>query len=216
MDFTNRPGRGAQNFWESFADEIRARVARELADGNDRARPEHISIFALGPIPLLLVLGKSIGNTISGDLFQRHRDTENWKWKLEDGNSLDYQTREVKGVDSNNVALVISLSGKVHEDEVYKVFEKKPDFYEISIESPNPGFLSHKSRLSKFRDVYRNLLSLIRDRHGEEAVIHLFPAIPAPVAVLCGRELLPKSDPKMIVYDNEKDQGGYLPILRIN
>jgi hypothetical protein len=216
MDFTNRPGRGGQNFWESFADEIKVRVDRELTDANDRARPEHISIFALGPIPLLIVLGQSIGNTISCDLFQRHRDTENWKWKLEDGNSLEYQTREFKGVDTNDVALVISLSGKVHEDEVYKVFENRPHFYEIFIESPNPGFLSQKSRLSKFRDIYRSLLSQIRDRHGVAAVMHLFPAIPAPVAVLCGRELLPKSDPKMIVYDHEKNQGGYVPILRIN
>jgi SMODS-associated and fused to various effectors sensor domain len=216
MDFTNRPGRGGPNFWESFADEIKIRIEKELAEANDRTRPEHISVFALGPIPLLIILGKCIGNSISGDLFQRHRDTENWKWKLEDGNNFEYQIRETKGVDTNNVALVISLSGKVHEDEVYRLFENRPHFYEILIESPNPGFLSQKSRLLTFREIYRSLLSQIRDRHGGGIIVHLFPAIPAPVAVLCGRELLPKSDPQMIIYDNEKDQGGYVPILKIN
>jgi len=40
--------------------------------------------------------------------------------------------------------------------------------------------------------------------------------VPAPIAVLCGRELLPKVDPSVTVYDHEKDQGGFVQILTIN
>ena len=39
--------------------------------------------------------------------------------------------------------------------------------------------------------------------------IDLFPAVPAPIAVLCGRELLPKVHPKLRVYDNDRDAGGF-------
>lgn len=46
--------------------------------------------------------------------------------------------------------------------------------------------------------------------------IHLFPAVPAPVAVLCGRELLPKVDPALLVYDSNKKTNGFQPILRVN
>lgn len=216
IDHTNRPGRGEANFWLSIANETVARVQRELEAGNDKLRPDHISVFALGPIPLLITLGHAIGNTISVDLFQRHRDTEDWKWKPEDGENFEYQLREsIKG-DTKDVAVILSLSGKVHEKEICEKFDTKPHVYELSIESPNPGFLGQQSKLKKFRSAYRNLLTQIRDRHGGDSVIHLFPAIPAPIAVLCGRELLPKSDPTMIVYDHEKDQGGFVEIFTIN
>ena len=46
--------------------------------------------------------------------------------------------------------------------------------------------------------------------------IHLFPAVPAPVAVFCGREILPKVDPKLVVYDFDKRQGGFTPIIEVN
>jgi len=216
MDYTNRPGRGKANFWESFSDEIIAQTQRELAPGNDRPRPNHISIFALGPIPVLMKLGHSIGNTISADLYQRHRDTEDWKWKPDNEDPFEYIVNQTNGASGKNIVIVLSLSGNIHADEVYKSFEEKPYLYEITIESPNLNFLNQQSRLKKFRDVYRKLLSQIRDVHGGDITIHLFPAIPAPIAVLCGRELLPKTDPKMIVYDHENSDGGFIKILDIN
>lgn len=216
LDFTNRPGRGEADFWTSFAVEIDKQIERDLADSNSRKRPTHISVFALGPMPLLMKLGNAIGNTIATDLYQRHRDTERWEWKPENDESFEYTIREELTTESKDVALVLSLSGKIHEEEVYKVFSEKPHLYEISVDSPTPGFLSKKSRLEKFRIKYRELLSQIRERHGEDVNIHLFPAVPAPIAVLCGRELLPKVDPSVVIYDHEKDQGGFTQILTIN
>lgn len=216
IDLTNRAGRGEESFWTSCADDIVRQISRELSEGNDRACPNHISIFALGPMPLLMKLGNAVGNTISTDLYQRHRDTEDWHWKPESNELFEYNSREVLEPEGDDVAVVLSLSGKIHEEEVYKVFSKKPHLYEISIDSPTPGFLTEKSRLKKFKERYRELLSLIRDRHGKDVKIHLFPAVPAPIAVLCGKELLPKSDPSVVVYDNEKDKGGFIQILTIN
>lgn len=219
LDFTNRPGRGEENFWMSFAEEIKKQIERDLAESNSRKRPAHISMFVLGPIPLLMKLGNAVGNTISADIYQHHRDTESWEWKPENEEPFEYTVRESiepDSKDSKDVAVVLSLSGKIHEDEVYKVFPQKPHLYEISYESPNTEFLSQKSRLQKFRVKYRELLSKIRERHGEHTRIHLFPAVPAPIAVLCGRELLPKVDPSIIVYDHEKDKKGFIQILTIN
>lgn len=215
LDFSNRPGKGDESFWKSFATEISQQVERELRQGNERSRPAHLSIFALGPIPLLIQLGYAIGNTIQADLYQRHRDTEDWLWKADTGEQFEYKLNEMLG-EGQDIAVALSLSGKVHPEEVYKNFTIKPSLYEISIDSPNPGFLTERSRLEKFRVAYRELISRIREKHGGDCTIHLFPAIPAPIAVLCGRELLPKSDPKILVYDNDKDAGGFVPILAIN
>jgi hypothetical protein len=64
--------------------------------------------------------------------------------------------------------------------------------------------------------VYEEARSLIRRDHAGLKTLHLFPAVPAPVAVLCGRELLPKVDPALIVYDRDKSNGGFQKILAVN
>ncbi len=216
LDNTNRPGRGEPEYWSVFAKEIKDNVEKELRAGNTLARPDHLSIFALGPIPLLMQLGNAIGNAISADLYQRHRDSENWKWKEENDSPFDFAVSEKLVENSKHVVLVLSLSGKIGLHEVYNHFEETPHLYEISIDQPNPGFLTQESHLQKFKFQYRSLLSNIREKHGEDIQIHLFPAIPAPIAVLCGRELLPKVDPPCIVYDYESEQGGFIRTIQIN
>ena len=58
----------------------------------------------------------------------------------------------------------------------------------------------------------------IKANHGNISAISLFPAVPAPIAVLCGRELLPKVDPELWVYDNNKrkENKGFNLILKVN
>jgi hypothetical protein len=36
------------------------------------------------------------------------------------------------------------------------------------------------------------------------------------VAVLCGRELLPKIDPVLLVYDNDRRKGGFNLTMKVN
>jgi hypothetical protein len=216
IDFTNRPGRGEANYWDSLISDISLQINRELTAGHDRPRPDHISIFALGPIPALVKVGYDVGNAIAADIFQFHRDTNDWKWKDETDEKFEYSLDEKLVGNSKHVALVLSLSGKIHQDEVNKIFEEAPDLYEISFNNPNPAFLRQRKHLQSFRNLYRGLLTKIREKYSKEVVIHLFPAIPAPIAVLCGRELLPKSDPTIIIYDHEKEQGGFIKTITIN
>ncbi len=62
---------------------------------------------------------------------------------------------------------------------------------------------------------------VIRERghsvgRGSTDELDLFPAVPAPVAVLCGRETLPKIHPALRVYDYDKTQGGFTYQLTVN
>ena len=64
--------------------------------------------------------------------------------------------------------------------------------------------------------LYQQALGEIRAAHGQVATIDLFPAVPAPVAVACGRGLLPKVSPALRVFDYEKGRGGFNPVLEVN
>jgi len=216
FDFTQKAGGGDEAFWQEFTREINDQVHHAFRNSNDDQRYEHLSVFALAPIPALIYFGNQIGNIITVDLFQKHRDTDDWKWKPEPEHDVfDYHYIKGDIIEGTEVALVLSLSGKIATEEYKHIIGDIP-IYEIEIEDATPEFLKYKSRLHKFRDLYRKVLNDIKINHGSKCVIHLFPAIPAPIAVLCGKELLPKSDPSILVYDNDKAKGGFTPILKVN
>lgn len=204
-----------QGFYKTAVEEIKKQVHSFLTVGNDERKIQHLSIFALGPIPLLIQLGHVISNSIPADLYQRHRSTDSWKWLEEGKDGFKYAIRR-QGVSekSKKVALVLSLSGKVHKQEVVDVLGKDVALYEITTTEPNTAFLRSKDRLEMFREVYRKVLAEIRASHGK-CDIHLFPAIPAPIAVVCGRELIHRADPHVRVYDLDGN-GKFVEKLKIN
>ena len=56
----------------------------------------------------------------------------------------------------------------------------------------------------------------IKTRHGEQAVIRVFPAMPVALAVEFGRILMPKADLSLQIYDENKKLGGFVRALEIN
>jgi hypothetical protein len=217
LDFTNKEGTGDKSYWKNFAKEINTSVQRALTIGNDRQRIQHLSVFAIGPIPLLIYLGNRIGGATPADIYKKHRDTDNWTWNKEPKNySFKYKVeRDLKNKSGSKIALVLSLSGKVASEEVKKVLKNGP-LYEITIPTPDRDFLHYRSQLIEFSSIYRALLTEIRERHGNDCEIYIFPAIPVSIAVTCGRELLPKADPGIIVYDYDQARGGFVSTLKIN
>lgn len=205
-------------FIDLAAKEIERQVSRIYAPGMDVESTRHISLFALAPIPLLVYLGSQLSNKIPVDLFQRHRDIENWVWKDEAANA-HYKFEVIRvGTNKSKVGLVLSLSGKITNTELPDEIDESFFLYEIILdgETPNPNFLRTKQDLDNFKREYHLALRRIYQSHGPLSALHLFPAIPAPIAILCGREVLPKIDPALYVYDNNKAKGGFALALRIN
>jgi len=205
-------------FFDAAADTVRSRIRRLFDPGMDGSETRHISLFALAPIPLLVLAGREIGNKVPLALYQRHRDTESWVWK-QGGAPTEYDVRVVRtGKDPLRVALVVSLSGKIRESDLPTEIDEQFTIYEITPagRNPSPDFLTLREELLGFKAAYLECLTSITRDHPGLDTIHLFPACPAPIAVLCGRELHPKVHPALLVYDNDKRQGGFLPILKVN
>jgi len=217
IDLTNIHGDG-DAFYEAAMQTIKHEVERLYAPGMEIEQTRHISLFALAPMPLLIYLGSQLSNKVAVDPYQRHRDTEDWAWKT-DGDPVGYTFNFLReGTDRSKVALLLSLSGKIHLDNLPRDIDGAFNIYEITLggSTPNPIYLRLKQDLTDFRDVYQQALRKIMHDHVALGEIHLLPAVPAPVAVLCGRELLPKVDPALLVYDSDKKNNGFQPILRVN
>ena len=197
---------------------IADRLARYFEPKGEWQRTGHVSLFALGPMPLLIYLGSQLSNKVSTDLYQRHRDSESWMWK-KSGRPVKYKIQVLQvGSEKNRVALLLCLSGCGPRENLPGQIDARYSVYELTLDgtTPSPTFLSLREDLENFRISYQDALGEIASEHGGLKEIDLFPAVPAPIAVLCGRETLPKTHPALRVYDYDKTQGGFTYQLTVN
>jgi hypothetical protein len=157
IDLTSIPDGEDVSFWESGMRVIRQGVERLYAPRIDDKTPHHISLFALGPMPLLAYLGSQLSNKIPVDLYQRHRDTEDWTWKTS-GESVNYTIKTLRQKDDpSRVALLLSLSGTIHLtmlpadiDDHFSIYEITP----VGID-PNVNYLRLRQDLIGFQRIYQ-------------------------------------------------------------
>ena len=210
IDLTQVADEG-QAFTETAAQTIERRVCRLFEPGGEIEKSQHMSLFALGPIPLLVYLGRQLSNKVPLDLYQRHRDTEDWTWKTT-GRPVRYLLRKLRsGQRGNRVGLVLSLSGRIRLTDLRGAVRQNSSVYELTLDgqTPKPTYLRLRQDLESFRSAYQEALGTITRDVGLVTAIDFFPAVPAPVAVLCGRELLPKVHPGLRVFDYDKRKGGF-------
>jgi hypothetical protein len=217
IDLTSIPIHDAASL-ATAQETIRRGLVQLYDTGGEVQSVKHLSIFALAPIPLLVDLGARLSNKVQTDLFQRHRDTENWTWKPT-GSPVAY-TSDIarKGTDPSHAALMMSLSGKIRVEDLPSTIDPTFTVYELTLKNttPNPAFLRARADLEEFRTSYQALLGLILETQGIVKELHFFPAMPAPVAILCGRDLLPKVHPGLLIYDFDKQKGGFTFQLKVN
>jgi len=173
---------------------------------------KRLAVFALAPMPLLMYLGKKIGNKFPVWFYQRHRDTENWIWKDESIVPLDFEyiLHKPEAVGNHKkVCIALSLSGKIQQESITEVLGADAPIYEITIPTPNTSFLTHYSQIKLFEKVFWNDTLQEINRLYPDAEIHLFPACPSPIALVCGKVLLSKVF-KLAVYDFNRDKGGFI------
>ncbi len=200
--------------------QIDREVKFALAVGGPVEAAGHVSVFGLAPIALLARLGAAIGDKVPTDVFQRHRDTEDWRWKPDDfAPPVRYVHGWVRKAQRGApVALVLSLSGKIHLESLPGETAEHHAIYGMTLDdvTPAPTFLNCRRDVEAFRRAYHEAQSQIADEHGDDVELNLFPAVPAPIAILCGRERLPKPRPPMRIYDFDHARGGFNYQLEID
>jgi len=72
---------------------------------------------------------------------------------------------------------------------------------------PRNDILRRADDQATFRWELRRLYDRIKARHGEGTLLHVFPALPASLAVEVGRMWMPKSDLRLRLYDNNRSHG---------
>jgi SMODS-associated and fused to various effectors sensor domain len=204
-------------FFPLMAQSITARVSPLLRRHAGQPRIKSLSIFALAPIPLLVHFGSLLGDMHRVDLYQRHRDRQDWTWGEEEEAGAFYEVLKPDSVVNNGqeAALVLSISEPVVHARVQAALGSEPIVYEIRAREPSRDFLTSRKRLEMFGYEVRKLLYEFRIWHEHHRVVHLFAAVPAPVAIEFGRSLK-EFDPPFLVYEYQKGTHTLVPALVVN
>lgn len=218
IDITGIPDHPDEAFWTMAARAIDAKIESLGGRRTEPGKALRVSLFGLGPIPLLVHLGARLSDKIDIDLYQLHRNPKGWQWKPGVGDSYYARTTLADGDEGGDVAIAVNLSGRNKIDAIRAAgVSNGVPIYELTLAGQDPAltFLNTRGDLERFIAEYLQLLAQVRAQHPPDSKLHLFPAVPAPVAVALGLHRLPKVDPTFVVYDRDKRGGGFVPALEI-
>ncbi|HSA05759.1 MAG TPA: SAVED domain-containing protein [Candidatus Gastranaerophilales bacterium] len=198
----------SQNYWliekEHLTKQYEDLIKPKILKGDIN----HFSIFALAPQPLLIYLGKLLMDIHPAEVYQLHREPQNWLWQNAPENFKFIVQKP--GQIYQKVALNLSLSATINNSRIQEVLGDDVSIWTMTIENPYNDFLKSSEQLSLFRDEFKKLVNLIKAAHGENTMINLFPAVPVAVAVEIGRIWMSKADLPFRLYDQNKDCGGFV------
>ena len=195
-------------YWANEWSQLQEKFRQEIKSLKERERDEKFLLFAIAPIPLLIRLGILFGDITEVDVFQKRREPDTWVWLNDDDSEIDYQITPPI-VKSEMIAVKLSLSGVVSDDRVKSVIGNDVSIWDITHQNPNNDYIKNRKHLSALRDKYRELFRMIREYHGQDVVIHVFPACPVSAAIEFGRTYMPKADARLILYDQNSKTNGF-------
>ncbi len=204
-----------REFWETEATNLRRLFATRVRERIDAGEMHHLSVFALAPQPLLILLGTLIGDIAPVDVFQRHREPPGWAWPPA-GRPMPFEVGQPHASGGGAIALKIALSATVNEDRIHDVLGEEAAIWSLTTPDPHNDVLKRADDLQRFRAEMRRLFDRIKSRHGSGRPVHVFPAMPVATAVEVGRVWMPKADLALNVWDENRALGGFREALLLS
>lgn len=164
---------------------------------------DHISVFALARIPLLVTLGGQLDDITNVTVHNRRRD-EGWGWYAE-GPTEGLRFAVAKTAGEGDPLVTFSLSGPVDLDALPEELRSVPR-YDIRAEGAdlNPSILRSREDLQALTDVWLGVLATLEAEHRNKP-ISLILAVCAAAAVDIGRVHMRSAHAPLRVYDRVDD-----------
>lgn len=186
-------------FWEVELRQIEDICTNKVLGPLERGELSHVSLFALGPQPLLVKLGTMLNDKYPITVFQKHRVPDSWCW-LEEESQNDIQLIEPHDKTKEPV-LVIALSTKAILERIADRFGETVSLWSITCNEPGNDMMRCYSQLKQFNQVARKAMNAIKTAHSKADCLKIFMAAPASCAVELGRIRMPKADLPWVLYD---------------
>ena len=206
---------GGRGYWEAAQQSIEDAMAlvRQAVESGD---VEHISVFAIAPVPLLVYLGWHLGDKTPTRLFQKHRDQfVGWSWS-DQGQPVEFEVFAPDPDDSaEEIVLVCALTSEVNRAIFPASLDGMPvvEIHPVDL-PPSPTLLAHEQSLANFAGQWRAALADSEARFRGAKRWHLIASAPVTASVETGRSLVRGVHPPVTVY--ERNGESYEAVLELN
>lgn len=167
--------------------QIERRMAAFEDSYDDQTMP--VAVFALAPQSLLIKLGSLLGGMRDVRVFQPSRVRQGWAWP-EGGDPIEFSVCQIGDgqSDSSCASLVIRLSGVVNMRTVVDIPDGAPVF-ELTTTSPDAEIVTCEETVRTFVKEATSLIDGIHESFPRVRELHVYPAMPASLAVAFGAAL---------------------------
>lgn len=190
-------------FWDEANKKIENEYTKMILPILDNNEVEHMAVFPLAPIPMIIKLGYLISDKIQVHVYQKRRSTNSWEW-IDDSSEVEFiVNKNCKNQDKvRKVALILSISADI---PLARIPEDEDVFYQISVRKPDVEIIRSERDLTNFREKYISVLDQIKKDYPEINVVDIFCAIPTSIAFEVGKSYMEGSHPKIRIYEyNDK------------
>ena len=105
----------------------------------------------------------------------------------------------VEDLTIQKIALSISISGTVNDNDVFEVIGNNIKIIRINVKEPDRTWLKYKEQLIEFQRKYTSLIDTIVQQYKNLKEIYLFYAGPTPIAFIIGGYINPTIHPQFIL-----------------
>jgi len=201
-------------YYEHSTRKIDDVIERRIGEAIKRDEVNHLSVFALARVPLLIYLGSRIDDAVAVELYQRHRAADNWVWPETDPGTTFDLTCVRDGNPTDDVVLITNLSGTTPLSDLPAGLKNVTVFTVTPSAGPAEDVISHPAVLERFTDTIRAFFTALEATHKGCKQVHLVGALPASSAVAVGRLLKGRGiRPEILTYD--RTDAGYIKALVI-
>jgi hypothetical protein len=204
-----KDGRNAQywnNVEQDIAEHLHGRLAARTSTFGD---PLNLAVVGVADIPSLIRLGRQLGDRSNRFLYSRDR-THGLKWPDSAAVPPPFSFDAPSKVDGP-LALVLSLSAHVANEDVRAAL---PDARIATFSTPEPNYslIRNRGTIEAFRTALQPRLSVLEA--STDQPIHLFPVVPAAMAIEFGALLSTQHAHRYIVYDRD-ESGRFVPMMEL-
>lgn len=193
-----------QVYWQTEQLQIETLCRDKVIKTLESGACSHISLFPLGPQPLLIKLGTILNDRYNVQVYQKHREPDTWRW-LENRSSNNIIVEEPADK-TKEPMLIIALSTQAIKARVLQRFGANASIWTITCDIPRNDMMESKYQLEQFRMAARKVMNDIKNSNLENIDLKIFMAAPASCAVELGRIRMPKADSKWVIFDYSNKQ----------
>lgn len=188
-------GKNWEEYWKREEENLEYTCKEKILERINKWEYKKIALFAIAPMPLLVKLGTMLNNKHDIEVFQKQRKG-GWKW-AELTKSIRFIINRPKNTSMNPI-LVLSLSFSIIDR--IKKNRKDGSIWELTIENPNPDFLTSRQILYDYgRKIEMLLEEITNEANGKTLDVYL--SVPVACAIELGRVWMPKANCTLNIYD---------------